>query len=317
MNDEPSPPPEPGTAARIAVPALLTGAVAIGFAPVLIRWSRIGPSATAFWRLTLALPFLWTWYALRSPGGDDGAADDGARVGVAEAGLLMLPGLFFAVDQALWYTAVNRTTAANATLLVNLAPLFVAPAAWLWLRERVRLPFFLGTGLALGGVWLLLGASRALGGTHPTGDAFAFSAAAFYAGYILGVKRLRGRFPVAAVLAWSTLSAATSLLLIATLRGEQLLPAGARGWLVVAALALICHIAGQGLITFSLAHLPAGFSSVSLLTQPVAAAALAWAILGEALGPRQFGGGALVLAGIFLARRGSRQAPARESTAGE
>ena len=61
------------------------------------------------------------------------------------------------------------------------------------------------------------------------------------------------------------------------------------------------------MITYALADLPAAFSSVGLLLQPVAAALLAWAILGEALGWWQALGGAVVLIGIVLARRGSRQ----------
>jgi drug/metabolite transporter (DMT)-like permease len=67
-------------------------------------------------------------------------------------------------------------------------------------------------------------------------------------------------------------------------------------------------VSGQGLITFALAHLPAPFSSVSLLLQPVIAAALAWFILSEPLGFWQALGGIIVLAGIFVARWSSRAA---------
>jgi len=55
----------------------------------------------------------------------------------------------------------------------------------------------------------------------------------------------------------------------------------------------------------SFAHLPAAFSSVSLLPQPVLATIYAWVLLGEAVGPGQMLGGLVVLAGIFLAKRGS------------
>jgi drug/metabolite transporter (DMT)-like permease len=55
------------------------------------------------------------------------------------------------------------------------------------------------------------------------------------------------------------------------------------------------------LIVMALGHLPAAFSSVGLLLQPVAAGVLAWAILGESLGWWQALGGAVVLTGIVLA----------------
>ena len=68
-------------------------------------------------------------------------------------------------------------------------------------------------------------------------------------------------------------------------------------------LAWISHCAGQGLIAYSLAHLPAAFSSVSLLFQPVMAAVFAWILLAEPLVPLQIVGGVIVLFGIYLARR--------------
>lgn len=67
-------------------------------------------------------------------------------------------------------------------------------------------------------------------------------------------------------------------------------------------MALDSHIGGQGLIAWALAHLPAAFSSVSLLVQPVAAAVFAWVLLAEPFGVQQAVGGAIVLAGIVLCR---------------
>ena len=83
-------------------------------------------------------------------------------------------------------------------------------------------------------------------------------------------------------------------------------PTATAFWRVaLAGLALVSHAAGQGLIAYALAHLPAGFSSVSLLLQPVMAAAFAWILLAEPLGRLQMIGGGIVLLGIYLARRGS------------
>jgi len=39
--------------------ALLGGAVAMGISPVFVRFAEIGPFASAFWRVALALPALW------------------------------------------------------------------------------------------------------------------------------------------------------------------------------------------------------------------------------------------------------------------
>src|SRR6185369_7274494 len=43
----------------LAFPALLLGNVALAFGPWLVRLADTGAVATGFWRLVLALPFLW------------------------------------------------------------------------------------------------------------------------------------------------------------------------------------------------------------------------------------------------------------------
>ena len=130
--------------------------------------------------------------------------------------------------------------------------------------------------------------------------------AVFYAGYILAVKNLRDRGAATLqLMAVTTTLTALFLLPVALASGETLLPQSASGWLKLVGLAWISHCAGQGLIAYSLAHLPAAFSSVSLLFQPVMAALFAWLLLSEPLVPLQIAGGAIVLVGIYLARRAS------------
>src|ERR1700738_629245 len=46
---------------RLALPALLAGGIAIAFSPIFVRLSELGPIATGFHRLFLALPLLWLW----------------------------------------------------------------------------------------------------------------------------------------------------------------------------------------------------------------------------------------------------------------
>ncbi len=74
---------------------------------------------------------------------------------------------------------------------------------------------------------------------------------------------------------------------------------------MVLGLALVTQLLGQGLIAYAFAHLSASLSSVSLLIQPVMASIFAWLLFGEAIGGAQFIGGAVVLAGIWIAKKGS------------
>jgi drug/metabolite transporter (DMT)-like permease len=70
------------------------------------------------------------------------------------------------------------------------------------------------------------------------------------------------------------------------------------GWVKLIGLALISQVAGQSLIAHAMAHLPATFSSVGLLFQPVMATLFAWLLLGEAVSALQLAGGFTVLVGI-------------------
>ena len=281
-----------------ALAALLLGATCIAFSPIFVRLSEAGPTATAFWRVALALPFLWAARFLRAPRGSGRYA--------GRWSLLLAAGLAFAGDLGFWHTSIKLTSVANSTLLANLASIFVTLAAWLFLRQRPSGKFLAGLAAALGGVALLVQSSLAFSSTGLAGDLLGVLTAMFYAGYIFAVKGLRDRGETTLhVMAATSTITAVFLLPVALASREVLLPATTHGWAILFGLALVSHALGQGLIAYALAHLPATFSSVSLLFQPVMAAAFAWLLLAEPLAPIQVAGGLLVLAGIYLARRGS------------
>ena len=287
-------------APRIALAALMLGAACIALSPIFVRVSEAGPIQTAFWRVALAVPMLWLMLLV---------ARRGARTAPVPGlwSLLVAAGFAFAGDLAFWHSSIRLTSVANSTLLANLASIFVTLAAWLIWRQRPSGLFMVGLASALGGVVLLVRTSAALSPGGLAGDALGVVTAMFYAWYLLTVKGLRDRGATTLHLMAVTSSiTAVVLLPLALASGEQFLPHSGTGWLKLVGLALLSHAAGQGLIAYALASLPAAISSVSLLLQPVMAAAFAWALLGEALAPLQVVGGVVVLAGIYLARRGSR-----------
>ena len=290
--------------ARLAPAALVVGAIGISFSPILVRLSELGPTATAFHRVFLAAPLLWAvllWSDRQGP--PPGPARLWPRRG--EAWLLIAAGVAFAGDLGIWHWSVELTSVANATLLANLTPIFVTLAAWLLFGERIGGLFLVGLALALAGTAAMVRASFALDGAHVWGDALGVTTALFYTAYLLLLKRLRQTLSALAIMAWSTAITAICLLPAALVAGEALVAVTWSGWAVLVAIAWVSHVGGQGLIAFALAHLPASFSSVALLVQPVSAAVLAWILLGEALGGLQALGAAVVIAGILLARRAS------------
>jgi drug/metabolite transporter (DMT)-like permease len=284
-------------AERAALAALLAGAVGIAFAPIFVRWSEVEPTVTAFWRVLLAAAPMWLWTrrqrGVRKP------------AGARDYFYLALPGVFFAGDLGVWHWSIRFTSVANSTLLANFAPFFVTLGGWLFFRRRFRRLFLVGMALAIAGAILLVGDSLHFGDRHALGDGLGLLTAVFYASYILAVGKLREQFSTATILAWSATSAAVVLFPVCAVLGEPFLPATATGWAVLVGLALVSHVGGQGLIAYALAHLPAAFSSVTLLVQPVMATFLAFLFFDERLGAWQALGVVIVLVGIVLARRGS------------
>jgi drug/metabolite transporter (DMT)-like permease len=280
----------------LAFSALLLGAAAIAFAPIFVRLADTAPSASAFWRVALAVMPLWFWVWM-SP--------RSVQIRCLPWKPLAIAGLCFAGDLAAWHVSIVYTSVANSTLEANFAPIFVTLGAWLLFRQRVSRLFLIALVVTLGGAALLIGPSIALGGRTLLGDALGVLTAVFYAGYMLAIKSASARTTTAGIMAISTTIAAIALLPYSLATADAFVPLSANGWLVLAGLALIPHIAGQSLIAYGFAHLPAAFSSVSLLLQPVLAAIYAWALLGESVAPAQMLGGLVVLAGIYLARRGS------------
>jgi drug/metabolite transporter (DMT)-like permease len=282
---------------RLALIALLLGGIAIGGSPIFVRLSEIGPMATAFWRVALALVPLFIMF--RATKQDQAAKPEGWKDMTA----LALPGVFLAADLIAWHASIHVTTVANATLLANLAPVFVTATAWLFLGASITRAFLIGLLVAIIGIVVLKGGLSGLAAGNPAGDALAIVAAMFYAGYMLTVARMRGRFDTMRVMLWSTLSAAICLLPVVLVTESQFFPVSLFGWAMLLGLALISHVGGQVAITYALAYLPTAFSSLTLLLQPVVAALLGMIVLNEGVGITQAIGGAIVLCGILYARR--------------
>ena len=279
--------------AALAVTALFVGATCIGASALWVKVSETGPVSTAFWRVFLALPLLWAWALAER-------AHPARSVAPTAHRLMLWAGLYFAGDLIVWHWSIMLTSIANATLLANLAPIFVTLAAWILLRRTPSGRFLAGLTTALTGMAMLIEGDFGLDGGQVLGDVLGVVSAIFYAGYQLVVTRLRASTSTASIMAWSGAITAIIVLPLALASGEQFLPLTSGGWGKLIALALISQVIGQSLIAYAMAHLPSTFSSVGLLFQPVMATLFAWLLLGETLGWLAIAGAAMVLIGIRI-----------------
>ena len=286
---------------QMALLALFAGAAGIAFSPIFVRLADIDPIASAFYRTTLAIP-VFLLLPFLFPQSKPKAADETSQ---RDFFGLILAGLFFAGDLAFWHYSIQLTSVANATLFPNLAPIFVTFAAWALFKERITERFLLGLVVAISGAIIVLGDSLARGGGHIRGDIFGVVTALFYAGYLLMVSRLRKTHTTLTIMTWTSVVTSLVLLPLCLWSGQNLVPAGPGKWAALFGLSWFSHMGGQGMIAYALAHLPVSFSSVGLLLQPALAALFAFLILGEPLGLWQGLGAMVILAGIYLARRGA------------
>jgi drug/metabolite transporter (DMT)-like permease len=171
----------------LAFVALLAGNLALACGPFLVRNSGVGPVAAGFWRLALAVPFLWLLaWAFKQP--------------------------------------VHKPRKA-LTLAIALAAFFFA--AWgLWLARKLPSPIqALALALAAAGCAMLMWGSAELSAAHLRGDLLAAFAGLLYTGYLIIVERTRGELQPLPLLFLASLFGAAMLLPVALAAGETVVPA--------------------------------------------------------------------------------------------
>lgn len=223
--------PQSAPSHRFALAALILGGAAIGGSPIFVRLSEVGPMATGFWRVALAFFPIYVFSLIK--GGATGPKPETWT----DRCLLILPGVILAVDLITWHLSITITSVANATLLANLAPVFVTIIGVLFMGAAVTRVFVLGLVLAIVGVVVLKGGPAALGQGDLRGDGGAVLAAVAYALYILAIGRLRTRFDTVRIMLWSTASAAVCLFPFGFFVEGHLMPTTAYGWAMVFGLA--------------------------------------------------------------------------------
>lgn len=254
---------------------------------------------TSFYRMSLATLFLAPLVWGRRHAGRSAAAG----MPLTWLWFPLAAGLFTAFDHATWSTALQMTTVANATLLNNLAPVWVALFALLVWRQRLTGRFWLGLLLACLGVFGIFGNTVLNQPSLSRGDALALSSSVFYAGYYLITQRGRQHVKTLTYIWFVDLAAAVVLLAVNLAAGNSLTGYSAVTYLTFLAATLISQIGGYFSITYALGHLPASIVAPTMIAQPVLTALLAIPLAGEALQPLQILSGLSVLAGIYLVLR--------------
>lgn len=286
-----------GRESSLALLALLGGNLALAFGPLFVRLADseagVGPIASGFWRLALAVPVL---LLLARPRDGTGAPRADRRMVL----MIAVGGVFFAADLAAWHLGIMQTKLANSTLLGNSASLFFPLYGFLIARHWPSRTQGLALTLALIGSVLLMGRSYELSTRYFVGDLLCLLAGLLYTVYLISIDRARAALAPWPVLALSTIAGTVPMLLFALAIGETVWP---ESWWPLFGLALFSQLIGQGLLVIAMGHFSPLVVGVAFLTQPVVAAAIGWLAYGEAMAPADLLGAAAIAAAIVLVRR--------------
>ncbi|RYD45200.1 MAG: DMT family transporter [Sphingomonadales bacterium] len=281
---------------RWAFAALIGGNIALSLGAMLVRLADTGPTASAFWRMTIALPLILL-FAWRESGG---------RAPPRPATLIAaIAGIFFALDLAAWHIGILHTKIANATLFGNCASLLLVLWGVLLTRTLPRGWQALAVLLAFAGSALLMGQSYEMSRDYLFGDLLSLLAGMLYTCYVILMQRVRGTLAPWTALGIASIVCVPILLGTALALGETIVP---RDWTPLILLALTSQVVGQGLMIWSLPRFSPLVLGLTLLIQPAIAALAGWLMFGELLGPVDIFGGMLVGAALVVIRLPNRAA---------
>lgn len=211
---------------------------------------------------------------------------------------VVVVGAVLAAHWFLFFETIKRASVAVAVLTVYTAPVILAALAPLLLPERRSRVALAALVPAAAGLALIAFAGDDEGAVSAAAVALGLAAAATYAGLVIATKRLTLTVEPATIAFWNY--AVAALCLAPFLAGAgRVLPRGAEiGWLAVLG---VVFTALSGLVyIWLLRRVTAQAIGVLAYLEPVSAALLAWAILGERLTAAVALGGALVVAGGLL-----------------
>ncbi|MBH0777560.1 EamA family transporter [Nocardia bovistercoris] len=219
--------------------------------------------------------------------------------------------------QATFFLALEYLQVGVALMIQFLAPIAVIGWNWLVRARRPSAVTLLGATLAICGAALVIDVFDS-GGLDVVGLGWALLSMAGNAAFFILSDRgadtmspvvlLGAGMTVAAVTAW-----ALALIHLLPLRfgtasvtlAEHRVPTAVSLALLVmvsTVAAYLCGVAGAARIGSTL-------TSLILLSEVLFAVALSWLLLGESVAPIQVAGGVVLIGGIVLARRGTREQP--------
>jgi len=286
---------------------LIIGIISISIFPVLVKWAPVSGVTSAFYRMLLGLLFLLPYVLFR-------------RKFTMPGGALWLPivlcGIIFATDIAVWNLSIHYSNATQATLLTNLSPVWVGVGTFLFLPDKPGSRFWLGTLVALTGMVVLIGIDTFTSMKLDLGFALAVLSGLLYATYMLVSKTVLNKIDIVSFMTVSMAVSSIYLFVICLIFKQPLWHFEPVIWGVFAVQGLVCQLIGWLTINSAMKQMDAKSVSLSLLSQAVVTGLFAWLFIGEEITAQMIVGGIIILIGIAITYTG-RNRSANQDSAGK
>lgn len=269
--------------------ALFIGILCISIFPVIVRMNLTSGLISAFYRMAIATAIILPFALYKK------------KLKLENIKMLlpmMVCGILFASDIAVWNISIQNSSATQATLLTNLSPIWVGVFSLLFLNFRPRKSFWLGTLIALIGMTVFVGVDTILNLQLDFAFFLGILSGVLYALYILVSKSVLEKLEVITFITYSMIFSTIFLFFINFVFGEQFFGFSNKAWVSLFVQGIVCQLIAWLLISYSTQKMRATRVSLSLLSQAIFATILAAIFVNEKITGIQMIGSVIILAGI-------------------
>ncbi len=287
---------------------LSVGVVAVSFAAIFIRWAEAPPLVIAAYRLTIAVLLLAPLAWLKG-------RDELRSLTWSDLRLALISGTFLGFHFAFWITSLDYTSVASSVVFVTTGPLWVGVGAHLFTDDRLTHRMAAGIVVAVVGGAIIGYGDIGISMQEFVGDLLAVVGAVMVAGYLLIGRNLRPRVSLITYIFLTYGAAAVELLIIALVARQPFTGYTPNTYLMFVLLAVVPQLIGHSSFNWALRFLSATYVAVTVMLEPIGSTLLAWLLLHEPPTVLKAVGGALILAGVWVATRVEQETITEPATA--
>lgn len=280
---------------------LSAGAAMISFSAVFVKLAHVGPTMAGFYRMFFGgLMLSAVLIICKKP-----------LFKVNRSTLLLLVcGLFFALDLTLWHRSIHYVGPGLATLLSNFQVFFLAFFGIAALGERLTWKFGVSIPMAMTGLYLMVGVNwNALEANYKTGVLLGLGTALFYSAYILTLRKSQSGSPKGGSLSViAVISLFTALIMGAEawVQGESFVIPDSGSWAALLGYGLMGQVLGWVILSKGLPRVEASTAGLILLLQPTLSFVWDIVLFSRPVVAVEITGAIIALAAIYLGTTGRK-----------